>query len=288
MEKEMVFTSYTNLMWMCKDLFNKQNMVHNADAQSNNSSDPLWLRNELIEEYSEKLESTNGPVVYKNEEILEYNADMELVIPKETPCIIIILTHDKQYICNGLGCYYGCGCVLTALHVVKDPHLGILIAFPTKDVKLIYTAEFTKFCNRDKARDLAFVKLLGNTSPLGDGLQNQIVKMDKNDSIYFYTRDPNCNFQKQVGKILHQFPSSFEMSVAGNPGDSGSPVFNAKHELVGIYQGVKKKNGVACKTFPRLTPWTQTNDRSLTELLRDKFKLVPSFFGNLLRNSCNN
>ncbi|KAK2855416.1 hypothetical protein Q7C36_007285 [Tachysurus vachellii] len=26
MEKEMVFTSYTNLMWMCKDLFNKQYM----------------------------------------------------------------------------------------------------------------------------------------------------------------------------------------------------------------------------------------------------------------------
>ncbi|XP_060727111.1 uncharacterized protein LOC132846409 [Tachysurus vachellii] len=294
MEKEMVFTLYTNLMWMYKykkDLFNKQYMVHNADAQPNNSLDPLWLMNEMIEEYSKRLESTNSPVVYKNGEILEYNADMELVIPKETPCIIII-RHDKKYILNGLGCYYGCDYALTALHVVNYLHLGILIAFPTKDVKLIYKAEFTKCCNRDKDRDQAYIKLLGNTSPLGDGLQNQIVEMDINDSIYFYTRDPNGNFQKQEGVILYQYPSKFFMSVAGKPGDSGSPVFNSKHELIGIYHGVYKDYGVTCNTFPSLTPGVQTNDRSLTELLRDvmfhllhKFKLVPSFFGKLLRNS---
>lgn len=88
----------------------------------------------------------------------------------------------KNLILNGLGCYYGYGYVLTALHVVKDPRLGkskILIVFPTEDFTLVYKADFNQFCNTDTKQDLAFVTLIDNTHPFGDGLHNQIAKINK-------------------------------------------------------------------------------------------------------------
>ncbi|KAG7335554.1 hypothetical protein KOW79_000247 [Hemibagrus wyckioides] len=241
----MVFTcSYCNPNMMFMDILNLLGILF-LDAQPNNRSDPPWLREDIIEKCTDQLESTNGPVVYRNGEIVEYEDNMELLISQETPCIIITKFNEGNFSSHGLGCYYGNGNVLTALHVVKEPNLKtskILIAFPTEDFILVYRADL-KFPNTDTKRDLAFVKLLGNTHPPGDGLQNKIAEVNKNDRIYFYTRAPNGNFQKQEGKICRPNSSmrqqmgenEFVTSVAGNEGDSGSPVFNDKHELIGIY-----------------------------------------------------
>ncbi|KAG7335555.1 hypothetical protein KOW79_000248 [Hemibagrus wyckioides] len=248
----------------------KQNSNESAylDAQPNNRSDPPWLKKDIIEKYTDQLESTNGPVVYKNGEVLEYKANMELLIQHKIPCVIITKFDALKFvnfIPNGLGCYYGYGYVLTALHVVKPPRFGkskILIAFPTEDFILVYKADFNQSCNTDADRDLAFVKLRGNTHPLGDGLHNQIANMNVNDNIYFHTRALNGNFQKQEGEVYKKMtkPDMFAISVAGKPGDSGSPIFNSKHELVAIYRGGFQNSEFGhCSKIPQnFTPWVQS------------------------------
>ncbi|MCI4374256.1 hypothetical protein PGIGA_G00004400 [Pangasianodon gigas] len=205
-----------------------------------------WNENSIIQKCLKFFELTNGPIIYKNGEVHEYVPNMELTITKETLCIILIIDYPKNRITNGLGCYYGYGHVLTALHVIEDVYNSeMLIFFSTGDTLLIYKSVFTKSCNTNVDQDQGFIKLLGNTSPLGDGLQNQIGKMNENENVYFYTSTPDGNFQKQEGKILRpnlnmkaqMCTEAFVISVAGKPGDSGSPVYNAKGELIGLYQG---------------------------------------------------
>ncbi|KAF4087549.1 hypothetical protein AMELA_G00071810, partial [Ameiurus melas] len=147
---------------MLKSIPHFFNVLH-----SDNSSYPLWLTREISEKCFNELKSTNGPVVYKSGEIKKYDPNMKQVDreARDSPCGIIII--DGEKITNGLGCYYGCGRVLTALHVVENARLekaDILIAFPNGKHALIYKAEFTNSCNTDTDRDQAFIKLLGDTS----------------------------------------------------------------------------------------------------------------------------
>ncbi|KAF4087550.1 hypothetical protein AMELA_G00071820 [Ameiurus melas] len=131
---------------------------------------------EISEKCFYELKSTNGRVVYESGEIRKYDLSMKQVDreARDRPCGIIIT--DGEKITNGLGCYYGCGRVLTTLHVenTRLENADVLIAFPNGKHALIYKAEFTNSCNTDTDRDQAFIKLLGDTSPLCDGLQNQI------------------------------------------------------------------------------------------------------------------
>lgn len=245
-----------------KNIFNISNVL-NLD----NSSYPPWRTGEIIEKCLYELKSTNGPVVYESGEIRKYDTSMRQEIRREIPCEIIIADcniADIKKITHGCGCYYGYGHVLTALHVFEGlEKFEILVAFPNEKQTLIYKAEFTKSCNTDTDRDQAFIKLLGDTSPLGDGLENQIAKASENESVYFYTLEPDGNFQKQEGKILHpnsnmteqMITDEFITSVAGIPGDSGSPVYNTKHELIGIYRGIF--TCCCSRIFPQL-PWVQT------------------------------
>lgn len=139
---------------------------------------------------------------------------MRQEIRREIPCEIIIT--DGEEIIRGRGCYYSCGHVLTAFHVVEGlENFEILRAFPNGKRTLIYKAEFTKSCNTDSHRDQTCIKLLGDTSLLGDGLQNQIAKANKNESVYFYTQTPDGKFKKQKSKIIEETLYEFIISVAG-------------------------------------------------------------------------
>lgn len=124
---------------------------------------------------------------------------------------------------------------------------------------LIYKACFTKSCNTDLNRDQAFIKLFGDTTPLEPGLQNHIGNINDTDKGYFYTSTHDGNFQKQEGKIVcsKQCTDAFLISVAGKPGDSGSPVYNAKDKMIGIYRGVmtESKYGIGSAISQQFLPW---------------------------------
>ncbi|KAF4087548.1 hypothetical protein AMELA_G00071800 [Ameiurus melas] len=236
-----------------------------------------------------KLNSMDGPVVYESGEIKIYDPSMRQEIRREIPCKIII--YNGKIIIRGLGCYYGCGYVLTALHVVKPlENVEILVAFPNGKCTLIYKAEFRESCNTDTDRDQTCIKLLGDISPLGDGLQNQVGEANESKSVYFYRKKriffidifPGGKFKKQDGKILEERSiyrsifycllhplchrkqgevldetlDVFFISIVGEHGDSGSPVYNAKGELIGIYRGKHSDNGygVCSRISPRFKP----------------------------------
>ncbi|MCJ8728407.1 hypothetical protein PDJAM_G00004160 [Pangasius djambal] len=275
------FFQFASLIYILKlrstQLYIKRFYLDAHNYLFNIKSDPPWRTEDIMQKCLDRLESTNGPVVYKSGEIQEYDPSMDLVIPKERPCKIEIRNYTKKSITDGLGCYFGYGHVLTALHVIKNTGLGkckILIAFTTGEIMLVYKAVFTKYCNIDTDRDLAFIKLLGNTSPLGDGLQ--IGKASETESVYFYSVAPDGNFLKREGKICHpnlnmkaqMCTDEFIVSVAGKPGDSGSPVYNTKGELIGIYRGIfthpECEYGRCSGISPQFIPWSQTNYCSFT------------------------
>ncbi|XP_053088887.1 uncharacterized protein LOC113534207 [Pangasianodon hypophthalmus] len=277
------FFQFASLIYISKlrstQLYIKHFYLDAHNYLFNIKSDPPWRTEDIMQKCLDRLESTNGPVVYKSGEIQEHGPSMGLVFPKQRPCKLIINTDTGKFIPNGLGCYYGYGHVLTALHVIKDTGLEkceILIAFTTGEIMLVYKAVFTKSCNSDTDRDLAFIKLLGDTSPLGDGLQNQIGKVNETESVYFYSSGPDGNFLKQEGKICRpnlnmkaqMCTEEFIISVAGKPGDSGSPVYNTKGELIGIYRGIfthpECEYGRCTKISPQFLPWIQTSYCSFT------------------------
>lgn len=70
----------------------------------------------LTGEFLEKFKYSNGPIVYRNNSIEEYDA--QFMITEKQPCFIEVIT--SKLITRGLGCYFGYGYVLTALHVIED------------------------------------------------------------------------------------------------------------------------------------------------------------------------
>lgn len=201
---------------------------------------PPWRRKKFIQKCLNELNSRDGPVVYKSGGIQKFDPSMTQEIRREIPCKISIT--DGKQLKRGLGCYYGCGYVLTAFHVFKGlENCDIFVTFPNGKHTLIYKAKFPVSCNTD--RDLAYIALRGDCIPLGDGLQNQAGEANENESIYFYTQTPGGNVQKQKGKITVETYNNFLLSVAGEEGDSGSPVYKATGELIGIYGGLYEENG---------------------------------------------
>ncbi|XP_046702591.1 uncharacterized protein LOC124384085 [Silurus meridionalis] len=248
-----------------------------------------WCWDDFLEQCFNILKSTNGPVFYENRELKNYDASKKLLIPKETQCIIEIRNYKQKSIKNGCGCYYGYGHVLTALHVVEDAnpyHSNMLAIFKTEEVVLVYKAKFEDSCNRDKAKDQAFIKLYGDTTPLGEGLHNQVGKTNKN-GVFFRTVDADGNFRKREGQICRpnsnirkqMCPGEFIMNVAGEAGDSGSPVFNTTTgELIGVYRGVftshEKNNkkthfGRYTEISPNFSPWRQMTSSVFADLIKD-------------------
>ncbi|XP_053091770.1 uncharacterized protein LOC117595685 [Pangasianodon hypophthalmus] len=277
------FFQFASLIYILKlrstQLYIKHFYLNAHNYLFNIKSDPPWRTEDIMQKCLDRLESTNGPVVYKSGEIQEYGPSMGLVFPKERPCKIEIRNYTEKSITDGLGCYYGYGHVLTALHVIKDTGPGkckILIAFTTGEIMLVYKADFTESFNIGTDRDLAFIKLLGDTSPLGDGLQNQIGKVSETESVDIYPLGPDGNFLKKKGKICYpnlsmkaqMYTEEFIISVAGKPGDSGSPVYNTKGELIGIYRGIfthpECEYGRCSKISPQFLLWIQTSYCSFT------------------------
>lgn len=225
------------------------------------------LKSRMLIQCLEQFELCNGPIITTNSSIQGYDFDSTIFTTRKIPCLLEILDFETKTVTHGLGCYYGYGHVLTALHVIKDAaNSEILCIFSTEHNELIYKACFTKSCNTDPERDQAFIKLLGNTTPLGHGLHDEIGHINTNENVHFYTKTPDGNFQKLEGKIVHPNTSlqaqmcsdEFVMSVAGKPGDSGSPVYNAKDELIGIYQGLftcDGRPGYGSKVSPQFLPW---------------------------------
>lgn len=220
----------------------------------------------------DRLKSTNGPITCPiSEEIKVHEPNIDLVT--ERPCIIRIRNNTKKSITEGLGCYYGYGCVLMALHVIERAGQGdcdFLVAFTFRELMLVYKAEINESFKFYKDKDQAFIKLLGDTRPLGDGLQNGVGKVSGNGIVYFYTLEPDGNFQKREGKICRpnrnmkakMSTDECVMSVAGKAGDSGSPVYNAEDELIGIYTGsfsnlssIQHEYGRFTKIPPQSFPW---------------------------------
>lgn len=205
---------------------------------------------------------------------LEPIADPVVVIPKEMLCIIEIINCNNQKV-NGLGCYYGYGYVLTALHVIEKAGPGehkIGVTFTSGKSTVFYNAVYNQSCNFDKDKDQAFIKLLSDTRLLCDGLQNQIGKVG--ETVYFYTLTNNGNFKQLEGKICRptkdmkaeMCTEEYVISVAGKFGDSGSPVYNANNELIGIYRGSftcinspEVEYGRFTKISPHFIPWRQKN-----------------------------
>lgn len=205
-----------------------------------------------------KRQFASSPVVYRNHNISQYSSDLELRIKMKTPCFLNAGTSW------GLGHYLGNGYVVTAFHVVCNyaSDTDILCIFPAESMFLIYSACFTQSCNVDRVRDQAFIRLLGDTTPLGDGIQSKISEIDEGEKIYFYTSTQEKKFQKQEGEILSLSGTDmFIMSVVGQPGDSGSAVYNAKGEVIGIYLGSFKgakvpenRFGICSKISPQFLP----------------------------------
>lgn len=195
-----------------------------------------------IDELEKCFKSTNGPVVHQSRKYQTFVPSMQLVTPMKTPCKIFICTKNTLKL-NGLGCYYGNDKVLTALHVFEDlEKLKIFVYFTNGEIELIYKAILIiKYPDRD----LAVIELFGDTSRLG--LENHIAETaETGGGVYFYSLDSDGNFQKKEGQTCRPYSSmraqmctdEFVMSAVGKAGDSGSPVYNDKDELIGIYRGV--------------------------------------------------
>lgn len=213
--------------------------VHGNDIDTN-------IIESMTTNHSKSLESwqrdAEGPFIVKNRKVTQYNRDMKLELPPELPCRIFNqnLGNIHQH---GLGCYFGNSHVLTAYHVIKDTYRSkINVVFYTTDSFLIYSAEFNRFCRIYPKRDLGTIKLIGDTSPLGEGLFNRVSEVHKDNNVYFYTINDMDRFQKLEGKVIDPRRLTAQgdictVSVAGREGDSGSPVYS-NGRLVGVYCGI--------------------------------------------------
>ncbi|XP_058620970.1 uncharacterized protein LOC131533009 [Onychostoma macrolepis] len=207
---------------------------------------------EMLNSHPGPLLFTNGEI-FRQSEILSWN---ELRLTREPVCLIKLKRENKIKSCYGV--YLGNDYTLTACHTFEFARLyDAYVFFPTTDFVLIYEAELPKEQHMFHDKDQCLVKLLGQTDVLGKGLLNRICAPGKNEDLYFYTFDSQGNRQVHTCKdITH--PSAMNeksqrnellMSTAGQPGESGNPVFSLRSKrCVGIYRGItKSKKGCASK-----------------------------------------
>lgn len=192
----------------------------------------------------ELLKSEPGPICVRNTEIISHD---KVALTWNFTCFILIWSDNEQnWRSRGLGYYFGSGFIVTAYHVLqKIDNCSIFVLFPTSDNYLIYLAHCEE---TNQNQDLVKIKLQGCIDPLKSMIVKNIkTQIYENKNIYFFSLSPSGNFQKRQGKIMKRHPgirnmleNEYLISVVGNKGDSGSPVFSNYGELVGLFRGVSK------------------------------------------------
>lgn len=229
----------------------------------------------------EMLKLQPGPLLFKNGEISRL-ADVqnknEFRLANEAVCFIKLKRENKMRSCYGV--YLGNDYTLTAYHTFEYArHYDIYVFFPTTDFVLIYEAKLPKTDHIYHDNDQCLVQLLGQTAVLGKGLDDRICVPCKNEDLYFYTIDSQGNHQMHKCKdITHFFGLSekrqrnqFLMSTAGQPGESGNPIFSVRSKkCVGTYSGIaKSKKGCAFKIdYKQLIESTTSGMSCLNMLFR--------------------
>lgn len=240
------------------------------------------------------FKSQPGPLLFTNGEIVrlaEITNRNEFRLTREAVCWIKLKRGNTIKSCYGV--YLGNDYILTALHTFEYACLyDIYVFFPTTDFVLIYEAKLPKGNHKFHDRDQCLVQLLGQTDVLGKGLDDRICAPVKNEDLYFYTIDSQGNLQMHKCKdVTHSSTMSeksqrneFVMSTAGQPGESGNPVFSLRSKkCVGIYRGItNSKNGCASKIdYKQLVEYTtsgRTDLCCLNTLYRILSKLKTGYF----------
>lgn len=197
----------------------------------------------------ESLKSKPGPTCVTYSEIIPHD---KVALTWNFTCFILIWSDNEQnWRSRGLGYYFGSGFIVTAYHVLENiDNCSIFVIFPTFGHHLIYLAHCEE---TNQNQDLAKIKLQGCIDPLQYiNVKNVKSQIDENENIYFFSLCPSGNYQKKKGKIMKRHPgisnmleNEYLISVAGNEGDSGSPVFSKYGELVGLFRAVSKStNGL--------------------------------------------
>lgn len=236
----------------------------------------------------EMLKLQPGPLLFKNGQISRL-ADVpnknKFRLANEPVCFIKLKRENRMKSCYGV--YLGNDYILTALHTFNYTcHYDVYVFFPTTDFVLIYEAELPKQYHIFPDNDQCLVQLLGQTAVLGKGLDNRICVPFKNEDLYFYTIDSQGNHQMHKCKdITHSSDMSekrqrnqFLMSTAGQPGESGNPVFSARSKkCVGIYKGITKtKKGCASKIDYKQLVENTTSARTEVSCLNMLFRILSS------------
>lgn len=236
------------------------------------------------------LKSHPGPLLFRNGEIVrqsEITNWKEFRLTREPVCFIKLKQEDKIKSCYGV--YLGNNYTLTACHAFEYARLyDAYVFFPTTDFVLIYEAELPKEQHMFHDKDQCLVKLLGQTDVLGKGLLDQICAPGKNEDLYFYTFDSQGDLQMHTCKDITDSSGMnekrqrnyFLMSTAGQPGESGNPVFSLRSKrCVGIYRGItKSKKGCASKTdYKQLLEHT-TSGRTDRSMLSSIFSILKTAF----------
>lgn len=212
-----------------------------------------------VEACIEMLKSHPGPLLFRNGKIFRQSENVnwnEFRLRREPVCLIKLKRENNIKSCYGV--YLGNDYTLTACHTFEYACLyDAYVFFPTIDFVLIYEAELPKKQHMFHDKDQCLVKLLGQTDVLGKGLLDRICAPSKNKDLYFYTFNNQGDLQMHTCKdITHSSAmneknqrNEFLMSTAGQPGESGNPVFSLRSKkCVGIYKGItKSQKGCASK-----------------------------------------
>lgn len=214
--------------------------------------------NSDVERCIDKLKLSSGPILFtKGTLITQSNAELndctKLHLTTEPICWIKLKHRYANKIKSCCGVYWGSGYILTACHTFEyASSFDIYVFFPTKSFTLVYEALLPNEDHMFSDRDQCLFNVLGNTSPLGKGVCVRTDQLRMNEELYFYTVR-RCG-DLQMHKCKHITQSSirnenlFLMSRAGQPGESGNPIFSSMtNKCVGIYRGPAHSYGCASK-----------------------------------------
>lgn len=219
---------------------------------------------QMFESQPGPLLFTNGKIV-RQSEVPNWN---EFSLTREPVCWIKLKRGNTIRSCYGV--YLGKDYILTALHTFEYAcQYDVYVFFPTTDFVLIYEAELPEKHHMFHDRDQCLVQLLGQTDVLGKGLDDRICAPVENEDLCFYTVENQGNLQMHKCRdVTHSSSMSekrqrneFLLSTAGQPGESGNPIFSLRSKkCVGIYRGVTKSmKGCASKIdYKQLTEYTRS------------------------------
>ncbi|XP_050954471.1 uncharacterized protein LOC127155919 [Labeo rohita] len=235
-----------------------------------------------VEACIKMFKSQPGPMLFKDGKIFrpsEVTNWSEFWLTREPVCLIKLKQGNKIKSCYGA--YLGNDYILTACHTFEYARrYDAYVFFPTTDFVLIYEAKLPKKRHMFHGKDQCLVKLLGPTDVLGKGLLDRICEPSENEKLYFYKFNSQGNLQRHTCEgITHSSAmnkksqiNEFLMSMAGQPGESGNPVFSLRsRKCVGIYTGTTKSmEGCASKVdYKQLLK--HTKKKSFLSMLKNKF-----------------